>query len=96
MMFDQLIDKLGVILFDKCKEFGVVDGVWVCEIVDGGFVVGFDIKVDDVIIGIDGKKVQNFVDLQEVIVQYCLGDKVIVKVMCDKKEKNINIILKNE
>lgn len=73
-----------------------MDGVWVREIVDGGSAAGSDIKVDDVIIGIDGKKVQNFADLQEAIAQHRPGDKVTVKVMRDKKEKNINITLKNE
>lgn len=96
MMSDQPIDKSGATLSDKRKEFGVVDGVWVHEIVDGGSAAGSDIKVDDVIIGIDGKKVQNFADLQEAIAQHRPGDKVTVKVMRDKKEKNINITLKNE
>ena len=96
MMSDQPIYKSGATLSDKRKEFGVVDGVWVREIVDGGSAAGSDIKVDDVIIGIDGKKVQNFADLQEAIAQHRPGDKVTVKVMRDKKEKNINITLKNE
>ena len=96
MMSDQPIDKSGATLSDKRKEFGVVDGVWVREIVDGGSAAGSDIKVDDVIIGIDGKKVQNFADLQEAIAQHRPGDKVTVKVMRDKKEKNINMTLKNE
>ncbi len=96
MMSDQPIDKSGATLSDKRKEFGVVDGVWVREIVDGGSAAGSDIKVDDVIIGIDGKKVQNFADLQEAIALHRPGDKVTVKVMRDKKEKNINITLKNE
>lgn len=96
MMSDQPIDKSGATLSNKRKEFGVVDGVWVREIVDGGSAAGSDIKVDDVIIGIDGKKVQNFADLQEAIAQHRPGDKVTVKVMRDKKEKNINITLKNE
>ena len=96
MMSDQPIDKSGATLTDKRKEFGVVDGVWVREIVDGGSAAGSDIKVDDIIIGIDGKKVQNFADLQEAIAQHRPGDKVTVKVMRDKKEKNIDVTLKNE
>ena len=96
MMSDQPIDKSGATLADKRKEFGVVDGLWVREIVDGGSAAGSDIKVDDIIIGIDGKKVQNFADLQEAIAQHRPGDKVTVKVMRDKKEKNIDVTLKNE
>ena len=59
------IDKSGTTLRDKAKEFGVVDGVWVREIVDNGSAAGADIKVDDVIVGLDNKKVHNFADLQE-------------------------------
>ena len=33
-------------------------GVWVREIVDNGSAAGADIKVDDVIVGVDNKKVQ--------------------------------------
>ena len=96
MMSDQPIDKSGATLADKRKQFGVVDGVRVREIVDGGSAAGSDIKVNDIIIGIDGKKVQNFADLQEAIAQHRPGDKVTVKVMRDKKEKNIDVTLKNE
>lgn len=96
MMSDQPIDKSGATLADKRKEFGVVDGVWVREIVDGGSAAASDIKVDDIIIGIDNKTVQNFADLQEAIAQHRPGDKVTVKVMRDKKKKNISVTLKNE
>lgn len=96
MMSDQPIDKSGTTLRDKAKEFGVVDGVWVREIVDGGSASGADIKVDDVIIGIDGKKVQNFADLQEAIAKHRPGDKVTVKLMRNKKEKTVDVTLKNE
>ena len=96
MMSDQPIDKSGATLSDKRKEFGVVDGVWVREIVDGGSAAGSDIKVDDVIIGIDGKKVQNFADLQEALAKHRPGDKVTVKLVRAKKEKSVEVTLKNE
>ena len=92
----QPIDKSGTTLRDKAKEFGVEDGVWVREIVDGGSAAGADIKVDDVIIGIDEKKVHNFADLQEALAKHRPGDKVTVKLIRDKKEKNVEVILKNE
>ena len=92
----QPIDKSGTTLRDKAKEFGVVDGVWVREIVDGGSASAADIKVDDVIIGIDGKKVQNFADLQEALAKHRPGDKVSVKLIRDKKEKSVEVTLKNE
>lgn len=92
----QPIDKAGTTLRDKAKEFGVVDGVWVREIVDGGSAAAADIKVDDVIVGVDNKKVHNFADLQEELAKHRPGDKVKVKLIRDKKEKTVEVTLKNE
>ena len=92
----QPIDKSGTTLADKAKELGVVEGVWVTEIVDGGSAAGADIKVDDVIIGLDNKKVQNMADLQEELAKHRPGDKVTVKLVRDKKEKKVEVTLKNE
>lgn len=80
----------------KAKELGVVEGVVVSEIVDGGSASGADIKVDDVIIGIDAKKVKNMADLQEALAKHRPGDKVNVKLIRDKKEKTVPVTLKNE
>ena len=90
------IDKSGTTLRDKAKEFGVVDGVWVREIVDNGSAAGADIKVDDVIVGLDNKKVHNFAALQEALAKHRPGDKVTVKLVRDKKEKSVEVTLKNE
>lgn len=51
---DQPIDRRELLLADKRKEVGVMNGVWVRG-VDSGSAAGSDIKVDDIIIGIDGK-----------------------------------------
>ena len=82
--------------FNKAKELGVVEGVWVSEIVENGSASGADIKVDDVIIGLDNKKVSNMADLQEAIAKHRPGDKVKVKLIRDKKEKTVEVTLKNE
>ena len=96
----QVADKDGKkwseIKSDARKRFGVVDGLWVREIVDGGSAAGSDIKVDDVIIGIDNKAIHKFADLQEALAKYRPGDKVKVKLMRDKKEKTVEVTLKNE
>ena len=92
----QPIDQSGTTLRDKAKEFGVSGGVWVREIVDGGSAAGGDIFVDDVITGINDKKVNNFADLQEALAQYRPGDKVNVTVVRNKKEKTVSMVLKNE
>lgn len=96
----QYTDKEGKKLSEIKKEarerFGSVDGLWVREIVDGSSAAGADIKVDDVIIGMDGKAIHKFADLQEALAKHRPGDKVKVKIIRDKKEKNVDVTLKNE
>ncbi len=80
----------------KAKELGVVEGVWVNKVVEGGSASAADIKADDVIIGLDNKKVKNMADLQEALAKHRPGDKVKVKLIRDKKEKTVEVVLKNE
>ncbi|MDR0939497.1 MAG: trypsin-like peptidase domain-containing protein [Mediterranea sp.] len=95
MLGDQPLDKSGVTLEQKRKELGSNDGFWVRKLVDGGSAAGADIKVDDVIIGIDGKKIQSFADLQGILAQHRPGDKVQVKLLRAKKEMTVPVTLKN-
>ena len=95
-MSDQPIDKSGTTLADKRKELGVIDGVWVTEVVEGGSAAGAGIKIDDVIIGLDGKAIKNMAELQEALAKHRPGDKVKVKLIRDKKEKTLDLTLKNE
>lgn len=81
---------------EKFKELGVVEGVYVSEVVEGGSASGADIKADDVIIGIDGKVVKTMADLQEALARHRPGDKVKVKLIRNKKEKTVEVLLKNE
>ncbi|KAA6340284.1 Periplasmic pH-dependent serine endoprotease DegQ [termite gut metagenome] len=79
----------------KEKALGVVDGVIVSEVIEGGSAAA-DIKIDDVIIGIDDKTISKFADLQEALARHRPGDKVKVKLIRDKKEKVVEVLLKNE
>ena len=54
------------------------------------------LEADDVIIGIDGKRIKNYAGLQEALAKHRPGDKVKVKILRDKKEKTIEVELKNE
>lgn len=96
----QIADKSGKRLSDIKKEardkFGVVDGLLVGEVIDGGSAAGADIKVDDVIVGIDNKEIHKFADLQEALAKHRPGDKVKVKLIRDKKAKTVEVTLKNE
>ena len=79
----------------KAEELGASEGVWVAEVVENGSASGI-LQEDDVIIGIEGKRVKNFAGLQEELAKHRPGDKVTVKILRDKKEKNLEIELKNE
>ena len=79
----------------KAEELGASEGVWVAEVVENGSASGI-LQEDDVIIGIEGKRVKNFAGLQEELAKHRPGDKVTVKILRDKKEKNEEIELKNE
>ena len=95
-MTDQTGKKFSEVKKEARNRFGVIDGLWVREIVEGSSAAASDIKVDDVIVGIGGKNIHKFADLQEVLAMHRPGDKVTVKVMRDKKAKNIEVTLKNE
>lgn len=80
---------------DKVKELGAKGGgVLIAEIIDGGSAAG-KLEVDDVIIGIDGKRVKNFAELQEGLAKHRPGDKVTLKVWRNKQEKEVELTLKN-
>ena len=74
---------------DEIKE-----GVQVAEVTEGGSADGI-LKVNDVILELNGKKVKTMADLQGLLAQHRPGDKVKVTVFRDKKEKEFTITLKN-
>ena len=79
----------------KAEELGATEGIWVTEILENSSASGI-LEVDDVIIGIDGKRIKNFAGLQEQMAKHRPGDKVKVKILRDKKEKTVEMVLKNK
>ena len=77
------------------KDLGTVEGVYVSELVADGAAQAAGIEVGDVIVGVDGKKVKTMAEMQEELAKHLPGDKIDVKLLRDKKEKNINVELKN-
>lgn len=77
------------------KELGTVDGVYVSEVLADGAAAAAGIQSGDVIIGLDGKSVKNMAQMQEMLVTHLPGDKVTVKLLRDRKEKEIVVELKN-
>ena len=78
----------------RMEDLGVNEGVFVAEVVDDGSAAGV-LKVDDVITGIDGKKIHTFSDLQEALAKYRPGDKIKVTVVREKKTRELDVTLKN-
>ena len=79
----------------KDKDLGTVEGVYVAEITDGSGAKAAGIEPGDVIIRIAGKKVHNMAELQENLTMYRPGDKVEVTILRNKKEKTLDVTLKN-
>ena len=79
----------------KDKDLGTVEGVYVAEVTDGSGAKAAGIEAGDVIVKIAGKKVHNMAELQENIAKHRPGDEVEVVVMRGKKEKRLDVTLKN-
>ena len=80
---------------NKGKDFGSIDGVFISDVMDGGGALAAGIEEGDVITAINGKKIKTMTELQETIVQYRPGDKVTVTLLRNKKEKKLEVELKN-
>ena len=91
----QLDDKFNQEMTEKIEKLGAKEGVYVDEVIESGASAG-KLKKEDVIIGINGKKIRQFSDLQEALSQFRPGDVVKVKVIRNKKEEEVSITLKNE
>lgn len=82
-------------LKQKLSELGVVDGVLIAEILENSSAAAADLKKDDVIIGIDSKRVINMASLQEELAKHKPGDKISLKIIRNKKETTIPVVLMN-
>lgn len=79
----------------KDKDFGTIEGVYISEVPDGGGALAAGLKKGDIITEVNGKKIKTMTELQETIAQYRPGDKVSVKILRDKKNKTVDVTLKN-
>ncbi len=77
------------------KELGTVDGVYVSEVMPDGAAQEAGIEVGDVIIAVDGSKIKNMAQMQEMFTKHQPGDKVRLTIMRKKKEKELDVVLKN-
>ena len=79
----------------KDKDLGTVEGVYVADITEASAAANADIRKDDVITAIDGKKVKNMAELQEAMAKHRPGDKVKVTLLRAKKEMTVSVVLRN-
>lgn len=80
----------------KEVDLGTMEGIYVSKVVDGGAAADAGIEDGDVIVAVDGHKVTNMAELQEIIARKRPGDKVSLTYLHDKKKHTETVILKNE
>ena len=76
-------------------ELGTVKGVYVAKITDGSAAEEAGLEQGDVITKIGEKEVGKMSELQEQIAQHKPGDKVKITYLRNKKEKAVNVTLRN-
>jgi Do/DeqQ family serine protease len=79
---------------DKDIEF--TQGVYVAGINDGSGAQEAGLKVGDVIVGLDDKRIKSSPVLQEMIARRHPGDQVKVKFLRDGKEETATVVLKSQ
>jgi serine protease Do len=88
---------LGVYLQDigeqLAESFGVETGVLIIGIVDGSSAKEAGLKAGDVIIGLDGKEVEDAAALRKILANKEPGDKLMVKFVRNKETKTLEVKL---
>ena len=76
-------------------DLGTVNGIYVAEVTADVAAAAAGLKEGDVITSIDGKTIEKFGQLQELLVNHRPGDKVSVTYLRDKKKHTVQITLRN-
>lgn len=76
-------------------ELGTLNGIYIQEVTVGGAAEKAGLKSGDVLISVDGKKVDKFGELQELLVNHRPGDKVSVTYLRDKSKHTATLTLQN-
>lgn len=77
-------------------DLGTMEGIYVAEIVENSAAEEAGIEKGDVIVEVDGQKVQKFGDLSGIIAQKRPGDKVSITYLRNKKQHTKTVTLRNE
>ena len=83
---------------EVAKEYKLskIEGIYVANVTDGGAAQNAGIKAGDVIVSIQGKKVNTNAELQESISQFRPGDEIKVTVKRNDSEKLFSVKLRNK
>ena len=76
-------------------DLGTVNGIYVAEVSADGAAAAAGLKKGDVITAVDGKKIDKFGELQELLVNHRPGDQVKVTYLRDKKQHTATLTLRN-
>ena len=76
-------------------DLGTVNGIYVAEVSADGAAAADGLKEGDGITALDGKTIEKFGQLQELLVNHRPGDKVSVTYLRDKKKHTVQITLRN-
>lgn len=79
----------------KDVDLGTVNGIYVAEVSADGAAANAGLKAGDVVTAIDGKKIEKFGELQELLANHRPGDKVKLTYIRDKKTHTAELMLRN-
>ena len=80
----------------KDKKIDFINGVYIESVNDRSSAKEAGLKKGDIITAIDGEKINSSSKLQELISLHHPGDKIVITIVRDEKEKEIEVILKNQ
>lgn len=82
---------------ELAKEEGIdaYDGLYIAEVDESSAGAEAGLKEGDVIVAIDGAKISNSANMQEIITRHRPGDKINMTVIRDNAPKNVVITLRN-
>jgi S1-C subfamily serine protease len=77
-------------------DYGTMEGIYVAEVMENSAAEEAGIEKGDVIIEVDGQKMQKFGDLSGLLAQKRPGDKVNITYLHNKKKHSKQVTLRNE
>jgi serine protease Do len=79
----------------KDKNLDLTTGAYVDSLLENSAAATAGIEEGDIIVEVDGMKVESSPELQEIVARHRPGDKLVVKVNRSGKEKEFNVTLNN-